>query len=34
MDKRQQILELVKEYYEETFATKKEFVEGDDKFIC
>lgn len=29
MDKRQQILDLVKEYYQETFATKKEFVEGD-----
>ena len=29
MDKRQQILELVKEYYRETFATQKEFSQGD-----
>ena len=28
-DKRQQILELVKEYYQETFATQKEFSQGD-----
>jgi CDP-4-dehydro-6-deoxyglucose reductase, E1 len=29
MTKREQILQLVKEYYEETFAQKKTFVKGD-----
>ena len=29
MTKREQILQLVKEYYEETFAQKKSFAKGD-----
>lgn len=33
MNKREEILNLVRDYYQETFATKKEYAEGDIIFI-
>ena len=33
MTKREEILNLVKEYYNETFAQPKEYKEGDNAFL-